>query len=587
MLATACFDRCMQPNIKPFQGRRRFSFSTLSTPFLAPRGARPVFDANQKDRRERRGPSAARGRPGGFTLIELIVVMVIIGILISLVLIASANAVQTAREKATQGLIAKLDAALVDRIDAILQSQTGEPTGVQQLVARTYGAIAQPLNAPTPDRAYALAQIELFLREVPDVFYVQAESTGYPLNFAANPYPIANGSPNAVASAAPTAAKYVLPLGTGWPVNPITGSTNYFNPGQGIYGASYNVAAGLYKNLGYLPAGYDGVDNNGDGVIDDWSEGVGTNTAVRDQVRANLASHQHKTARAEVLYALLVEAQGPFGSIFNREDFTDLEVMDTDGDGLPEFVDGWGEPLQFYRWPVFYHSDLQRGLRFVSDDTGATKIAAPYDGMIDQREQAPLDPNQQLMAPAWWSPLSDPYGNALTWPPFLQFPAGFAPSGGATWSAGVVFFENYFYRLREPLSYGSATDNGLFWDRGASYGGAYGARRAYFTKFLIVSSGPDKELGLFQYTDAGLKTDLATAASSAVSPSYPLIGLESTAAPLAYADLVSLAGAAVGTAGSKKIGDAISAASADIQAKGQDDISNHNIPAGGIGGSTP
>ena len=29
-------------------------------------------------------------------------------------------------------------------------------------------------------------------------------------------------------------------------------------------------------------------------------------------------------------------------------------LKDTDGDGLPEFVDAWGEPLRFYRWPIYY-----------------------------------------------------------------------------------------------------------------------------------------------------------------------------------------------------------------------------------------
>ena len=62
-----------------------------------------------------------------------------------------------------------------------------------------------------------------------------------------------------------------------------------------------------------------------------------------------------------MLYALLVEGHGPLGSVFSRDDFTDKEVQDTDSDGLPEFVDAWGQPLQFYRWPLLYHSDIQRG----------------------------------------------------------------------------------------------------------------------------------------------------------------------------------------------------------------------------------
>ena len=44
--------------------------------------------------------------------------------------------------------------------------------------------------------------------------------------------------------------------------------------GTGIFGASYFAAAGIYKNLGYLPAGYDGIDNDGNGLIDEWAEGV-------------------------------------------------------------------------------------------------------------------------------------------------------------------------------------------------------------------------------------------------------------------------------------------------------------------------
>ena len=107
-----------------------------------------------------------------------------------------------------------------------------------------------------------------------------------------------------------------------------------------------------------------------------------------------------------MLYALLVEGTGPLGSVFNRDDFTDREVQDTDGDGMPEFVDAWGQPLQFFRWPFLYHSDLQRGQNIVipTPDTAQTwDLAFPYTSMLEQREQDPLDLNQQLMAPGWWA----------------------------------------------------------------------------------------------------------------------------------------------------------------------------------------
>ncbi len=90
-----------------------------------------------------------------------------------------------------------------------------------------------------------------------------------------------------------------------------------------------------------------------------------------------------------MLYALLVEARGPLGSVFNADDFTNKEVQDTDHDGLPEFVDAWGEPLYFYRWPLYFTSDIQKG-------------AATYTSVFETREQNPLDPSQQLLAPAWW-----------------------------------------------------------------------------------------------------------------------------------------------------------------------------------------
>ena len=124
-------------------------------------------------------------------------------------------------------------------------------------------------------------------------------------------------------------------------------------------------------------------------------------------IQTRLAAHKHVTARSEMLYDLLVEGVGPLGSVFSRDDFTNREVQDTDGDGLPEFVDAWGQPLQFYRWPIYYNNlssttttGLATGLGYVA------KGSDLYNGPSEPRQTDPLDPNQTLMAPAWWSSIN-------------------------------------------------------------------------------------------------------------------------------------------------------------------------------------
>ena len=97
-----------------------------------------------------------------------------------------------------------------------------------------------------------------------------------------------------------------------------------------------------------------------------------------------------------MLYAILVEGAGPLGSVFNRDDFTDKEVRDTDGDGLPEFVDAWGQPLQFFRWPLLYHSDIQRGQAFVATAPQTWSLVPPYSGAA--RRSASRTPRRQPAA---------------------------------------------------------------------------------------------------------------------------------------------------------------------------------------------
>ncbi|MFO0889276.1 MAG: hypothetical protein U0790_09070 [Isosphaeraceae bacterium] len=450
-----------------------------------------------------------------------------------------------------------------------------EPNGAHYYMAGIYTGTTDGANNLTPlgpyplgsalARAQVIAWYDFIKSELPDVFFVQNTTGPYPLNFAANLFP---GTP----IDANSLGGWILPLGNSvaGPLPAGYGAGNLSNTsGTGIFGASYNAAAGFYKNLGYLPAGYDGVDNNGNGAIDEWAEGVNeppsyssANAAVVTQVTANLSAHQHNTARAEALYAVLVEGVGPLGSVFNRDDFTDREVRDTDGDGLPEFVDAWGQPLQFFRWPILHHSQAQKGQRIIDDlSSGLPTFAPPYDSVFEAREQSPLDPNQQLMAPAWWSGNTAANSNS----PFASL-GGPAAALGA--SGGVLAFEHFFHRLTEPLTHDTAASL-YYWDRGATF--PY--RRAFQLRPLIVSSGPDKLPGVYLLPQPAINTANLLAVENNALGFVPDSGSPYTVAAGTTIPLDNLA---------YDLGALTSAA---LREAAKDDISNQNTTAGvGTGG---
>lgn len=60
---------------------------------------------------------------------------------------------------------------------------------------------------------------------------------------------------------------------------------------------------------------------------------------------------------SDLLYMIVMRgavADGELNSHFRPD-----EIRDTDGNGIPEFVDGWNTPIKFLRWPVGYSSPLQ------------------------------------------------------------------------------------------------------------------------------------------------------------------------------------------------------------------------------------
>ena len=55
---------------------------------------------------------------------------------------------------------------------------------------------------------------------------------------------------------------------------------------------------------------------------------------------------------AEVLHFILTRANVLGYPPVGDDVFSTSEVRDTDSNNWPEFIDGWGEPLRFYRWPT-------------------------------------------------------------------------------------------------------------------------------------------------------------------------------------------------------------------------------------------
>ncbi len=464
----------------------------------------------------------------GFTLIELGVVMLIIGLILSMILVVSFSATEQARVRATQALITKLEVALNDRIEGLLNLPVN-PNGTHRFLAAINpgpnafnGTGYPPGSAPlywgltSEERAGVIARIDQFRMDLPDVFYIQRpvgpnptpndyQPTDYLVNFAGLPFP--PGGTNPMFGAAQATGQYVLPLGnrvgpgftpSSKPVNQVTaadldpdgdGNPNVgpgafvggplidqtlFGgvPDRGIYGASFSARAALAKNMGYGPLGYDGLDNNGNGLTDEHGEGFLNNTGDATQFARFLKNHKHETARAEMLYLMLVEGLGVTGNVFTAIDFRDTELKDTDDDGIPEFVDGWGKPLQFYRWPIFFPVP------------GVSRGVARYDTISEVRDVFPLDPNKQLMAPSWW--LSMPFNG-------LQ---------------KTELFRRYFTNLVDP-DFAATTSN----FPGPPYAGLWdmtgtSPRRSYGCRFLILSGGPDRDTGVYTLTDSFIRTSV-------------------------------------------------------------------------------
>lgn len=82
---------------------------------------------------------------------------------------------------------------------------------------------------------------------------------------------------------------------------------------------------------------------------------IAENTSVNASMGAAagaLGSDNGASISSEYLYYILTNHETYGVPPVGEDTFITTEVADSDGDGLKEFVDAWGRPLRFYRWPT-------------------------------------------------------------------------------------------------------------------------------------------------------------------------------------------------------------------------------------------
>ena len=184
------------------------------------------------------------------------------------------------------------------------------------------------------------------------------------------------------------------------------------------------------------------------------------------------------TESAEMLYHLLNNGVLFGAPPVGEGEFNASEVADTDDDGFPEYVDGWGRPIRFYLWPTriirpVFPPDIGIGNFRPSDPQ--TAVDPPGDVFINP--EAPANSNNPNHNFIWFLMNTLPDSTMIRVDPddILGINVDPNPSG----KPNATSFENQFHTMNT-------------WHRP-----------------LIMSAGEDGSLGLFEPNDTANKGYLA------------------------------------------------------------------------------
>ncbi len=279
---------------------------------------------------------AARVRRSGFTLLELLVVIAIIGILGGVLLSGIFVAQESAREARTRSLITRLHNQMMDRWESYATRRLplnvyDRPGGLNDAdndndhpVNPILGLDFDPIDlvsAKKLRRRQLWYQRQLMRREMPDRYYdlyfqayLAPDLPLWPFDLEAATF---RGAPPPWDSDIPTSRQRLR---------------------TSLFWAYHRQIVRVISQL---------------------SPPQDPNFDINDEaaVQTALATIRETNQSAECLYLILTT--GMTDESFGRNQFFESEVGDTDGDGMLEFVDAWGNPIQFFRWAPGFSSLMQ------------------------------------------------------------------------------------------------------------------------------------------------------------------------------------------------------------------------------------
>lgn len=294
----------------------------------------------------------------GVTLIELLVTIMIISILAAAVLGVAAVAGETAREAKTKAIISRIHSLLMEHYDTYTSRRVKLRPEVLDAISGMNTTTAKKGQAKAEARLYALR--ELILMEMPDRWSdVLLNSVGTPPASSTFRYPI-----------------YLDVSNT--------------NSGR-------TELADLYRRTFLRIAASENK--------------ISESTNTTDEILDNQG--------AECLYMVVMNACGDGEA---RTLFPESSIGDTDGDGAPEFLDGWGHPIDFLRWAPGFRSDAQvnaNDLDSASTPSDAWAAAAASDH--DQFDLYRTDTNAFRLLPLVFSVGRDEEGGLVTMPQSVRW----------------------------------------------------------------------------------------------------------------------------------------------------------------------